>query len=694
MLLVLLTGRLNAKTSEQDSLLLARIYTFQRNFTHEVRGFATNVYIKHLYQTHRRNVGLWAIPSTYAIAKGQRFFVSEQYSRLYFRSISDFDHLRQVYYTTIPRNRRTLPILSEFITPNLYDVTMYGDHILSPFCKENKRFYKFSTAYLDHGKVRLYFRPRILPNTQLVKGKAIVDATTGQIEQLEMEGEFDMIRFRTLTQQGDYGARALLPKLCKTSIEFKFGGNHITSDFTALFDCPITLPDTVDVKGDRLLIDSLRPISLSEAEQAVYQEYDLSHREEPDTTEQMDVQIDTTLVSAWKQESVDYTTLAEETQQPEKRHHDYWKEIGWDLLGSNLIRSIRSESENGYVRLYPILDPQYLSYSSSKGLSYKIKLNAEYRFSPKTTFETRPRVGYRFKFHELYFTLPFWLYYSPKKECVWYLDISKNNRIGNVYVLEEIANLLSDSPENIEDMRWHYFGDNMVHLTHSMKLTKQLMFSAGMTFHSRKGVHAKKLRELDLPDNYYSLAPAISFAWRPWPKAPVFTVDYERTIPGRHLNVDYERWEGDVSAIYHLPHLQMINMRVGAGLYTHRKGFYFTDFANFRDNNLPEGWNDDWSGDFQLLDSRLYNDSKYYVRSNISYEAPMIAAFTIPVVGRYVERERFYWNGLSIEHSRLYSEFGYAFTTRVFSMGLFASFLNTEYQRFTTKFTFELFRRW
>jgi hypothetical protein len=174
----------------------------------------------------------------------------------------------------------------------------------------------------------------------------------------------------------------------------------------------------------------------------------------------------------------------------------------------------------------------------------------------------------------------------------------------------------------------------------------------------------------------------------------VFTVDYERTIPGRHLNVDYERWEGDVSAIYHLPHLQMINMRVGAGLYTHRKGFYFTDFANFRDNNLPEGWNDDWSGDFQLLDSRLYNDSKYYVRSNISYEAPMIAAFTIPVVGRYVERERFYWNGLSIEHSRLYSEFGYAFTTRVFSMGLFASFLNTEYQRFTTKFTFELFRRW
>ena len=50
------------------------------------------------------------------------------------------------------------------------------------------------------------------------------------------------------------------------------------------------------------------------------------------------------------------------------------------------------------------------------------------------------------------------------------------------------------------------------------------------------------------------------------------------------------------------------------------------DFANFRDNNLPEGWDDDWSGDFQLLDSRLYNESKYYVRSNITYESPLLAS--------------------------------------------------------------------
>ncbi|MDE6012878.1 MAG: hypothetical protein K2G91_09135, partial [Prevotella sp.] len=121
---------------------------------------------------------------------------------------------------------------------------------------------------------------------------------------------------------------------------------------------------------------------------------------------------------------------------------------------------------------------------------------------------------------------------------------------------------------------------------------------------------------------------------------------------------------------------------------------YFMDFTNFRENNLPEGWDDDWSGNFQLLASEMYNASDYYLRSNISYESPLLAVSMIPLVGRYVERERAYLNSLSIAHSRIYSELGYGFTCRYFSMALFASFLNIEYQRMGCKFTFELFRRW
>ena len=71
----------------------------------------------------------------------------------------------------------------------------------------------------------------------------------------------------------------------------------------------------------------------------------------------------------------------------------------------------------------------------------------------------------------------------------------------------------------------------------------------------------------------------------------------------------------------------------------------------------------------------------------------MLASLT-PLLGRYVERERAYVSSLLIENTRPYSELGYGFTCRYFSMGLFASFLSFKYQEMGCKFTFELFRRW
>ena len=696
--LAVTAGARAKKITPRDSVLLERIYTFRSKYTHGVKGFATNVYTKHLYQTHRRNVTLWAIPSTYAIAKGERSFVSEQYSRLYFRSVSDFDHRRQVYYTTIPHSSRTLPTLTEFITPNLYEVTMYGDHILSPFCKENRMYYRYWSAYIGHGKMRLYFRPRVVSNTQLVTGKAIVDHATGQIEQLEMEGEFDMIRFRTLTMQGESGSRALLPRLCRTSIEFRFAGNHVTSDFTTLYDCPITLPDTLDIEGDRQLIDSIRPVSLSEEEMKVYESF--NQREGITDDAAADSLAADSLVADKSYEHLmthtldPYTELDTITAEPERRSRDWVKYIGWDLIGSNVIHGLGKSTKKGYVRLSPILSPQYISYSSSKGVSYKMRLRGEYRFSPSTILSMSPYIGYRWKDHEFYFEVPLWLQYSPKHKASWFFNVSKNNQIGNSVVLDDLVQKTGMPIEELSDKQWDYFGDNMLHLSHSMYVVPQLSLSVGLTYHIRKAKHAGRLSELGLTNKYLSLAPSVSVGWRPWPKAPLLTVDYERGIKSKHLNIDYERWEADLSLKHYMSHLQTLNMRIGGGVYTRRTGSYFMDFANFRDNNLPEGWDDDWSGEFQLLDSRLYNESRYYLRGNLSYETPLICGYLMPILGRYVERERFYCNTLNIEHTRLYSEVGYGFTTRFLSIGVFASFRDFKYQEMTTKFTFELFRRW
>lgn len=666
-----------------DSLVMNRMYRFLKNNVDKLDGFTTNVYAKHLYQVHKRNATLMAIPSMYTIAYGQRAFVCEEYNRFTFHNLEHYENKRQAYCTTIPGNRRTMSVLFKYLTPNFYNVTIYDDHVLSPFCKENRIYYHYKTVPLANHKVRLYFRPRLVRNTQLVRGKAILDELTGRIEQVEMEGEFDMIRFQTLTMMGKEGAHALLPRICQTSISFKFGGNHVTSQFEAVFDCPITLADSVNVNGDRNLMDSIRPISLSPDELAVYDEYD---RRNGLVEEEQEVDSDTIQITqTWVKE--------EEPQPAPPSRHNYLKEIGWDLIGENLINSLKAESDKGYVKLSPILDPQYVSYSQSKGLAYRIKLGARYKFSEKAFVNFNPFIGYNFKFREFYYRAPFHLYYNERLDAGVELTFGNDNRIGSTVILDEIKREYGEDLD-LDGKNLELFDDNFIRLLHHIQANKRVRVETGLVFHHRNSLNADEMRKYGKETQYYSLAPSLSVKWMPWEKAPMFTVNYERGLKINRKYICYERWEADASYKKHLCRTQLINARFGGGLYTAKDNNFFMSFANFRDNNLPGGWDDDFAGNFQLLNSRLYNESKYYIRGNLSFETPLLAGYLVPIVGRYVERERVYVSSLGIGNTRLYSELGYGFTCRFFSMGIFTSFLNYDYQDMGCKFTFELFNRW
>ncbi len=672
--------------SQVDSLVMNRMYGFLQRNVDKIQDYTTNVYSKHIYQVHQRNASLMAIPSMYSISHGQRAFVAEQYGKFTFKGVNDYENKRQVYCTTIPRNRRTMSVLMTYLAPNFYDVTIYDDHVLSPFCRENRIYYKFKTVPLANHKVRLYFRPRLVKNTQLVTGKAIIDERTGRIDQVEMEGEYDMIRYQTLAMMGDEGARALLPKICQTSISFKFAGNHITSQFEAVFDCPITLADSIDVKGDRVLMDSIRPISLSAEELMVWEDYDRRHGllvEE----EEVEEEPDTVLVTqAWVKEE-------EPAQEPPTRHHNYLKEIGWDLIGENLLHSIRTESERGYLKLSPILDPQYVSYSKSKGFSYRIKLGARYKFNENSWINFNPYVGYNFKFREFYYKAPIHYYYNSKLDAGVELIFGNDNRIGSSTIVDQIKKEYG-TDINLDGKQLDLFDDNYIRCLHHIQVNKQMRLETGMVFHHRHSLNAAEMVKYDKERHYFSMAPSMSIKWQPTKKAPMFTIDYERGLKLNKSYLNYERWEADASFVQRLCRTQQLNARVGGGLYTERGNDLFMDFANFRDNNLPGGWDDDFAGNFQLLSSRLYNESKYYIRGNLSFETPLMIGFLTPLVGRYVERERVYVSSLSIDNTRLYSELGYGFTCRVFSLGFFTSFLDYKYQDMGCKFTFELFNRW
>ena len=279
--------------------------------------------------------------------------------------------------------------------------------------------------------------------------------------------------------------------------------------------------------------------------------------------------------------------------------------------------------------------------------------------------------------------------YNPKRNGYVEYTWSNSDPTSNAALYETFQKVMGDTVPMPE------FKNEHLRLINHIAAFDWLEFTTGFVYHRRWSVNPDKINEAGLPNRYHSFAPTLSVHLRPWQKGPTLTANYEHSIPNVfHSNLNYERWEFDAVYKHRNKSVRILNLRAGAGFYTHRSMDYFVDYDNFHDNNLATGWEDDWSGQFQLVDSRWYNESNYYLRSHVSYDSPLLMLSWVPLIGRIVETERVYLSALSIEHTRPYFEVGYGFQNRFFSTGIFASFLNTQYQSFGCKFTIELFRRW
>ena len=651
--------------NHDDHLVVKRMFTYQQNYsTSDLNNYHTNVYIKRNFNIWQRNFTLWVIPSMYSIAKGDRLYFSESYNKMTFNSLSDYTISRKVSFSTIRHNRHTMPTTTEFIIPNIYGTCLYQDHVLSPFNKNNRRYYHYDVSPTESDSAIVSFKPRFLNNTQLVSGQAYVSRSTGQVLSAVFSGEYDMMHFRTETVMGDNGIRSLLPKQCNTQLIFKFAGNEVYLTSEAMYDCPAQLPDSMNNVFDAVLMDSIRPIQLTKEERMQFDQWVENHK--PDTVIPKDT----------------------------VKHFDFVKDVLQDAIADNLISSIRFESSRAQIRLLPILNPEYISYSSTHGISYKIKLRSYYTFNENTDLEFQPWCGYNFKYKKFYFTLPLYLNYSPKRHGRLAVVYGNGNRINNSRIIEDVRHQYGDTL-NLADNQLNYFDDTHLTVSNNIMLVSGLELEAGFTYHKRTPYKPEDFWYWGKPQSYYSCAPTLTLKLNPWKKGPTLTVDYERGIKGiLNSDSDYERWEFDSSWKCDLIATRKLNTRVGVGFYTRRKTNYFVDYIHFRENRLPGGWDDDWSGEFQLLRSSWYNASRYYARAHISYDSPLVMGTWIPVVGHFIEKERFYLSALGIDHTRLYSEIGYGFSTRFVSIGLFTSFLNANFERFGCKFTFELFRKW
>lgn len=647
-----------------DSLVMDRLFSYKRNLAPSISGFTDDFYLKYSFRTVRRNPTLIFVPTMYSIARGNRNYIGENIGRISFKAIDDYRIDQKTLKSTIPHNRKAMDVMMRFIIPNLYGISLFDKYMLSPFNYNNRIFYRYRISISDEGRACVNFTPK-LNNTQLVKGFAIIDRYTGKIIHTRFSGEYDMVTFEVNAYMGDDDTPyALLPTRCDSKAVFKFMGNELRVRFYANFECKVPDIDSIDDKKAESIIDSVRPDPLERIEESIYREH---------------------IQENIAKDSAQATVV--------KRKNKMLKKT-WDIVDDYILSGQDASNDNASVTLSPLFNPLYLSYSHSHGLAYKMDIGARYIFAPDRYITFTPRLGYNFKIKKFYFNAPLRYTFDAKRNGWVELTWANGNRITNSSVLEIIQEENRDTID-FSSLNLDYFDDEMVSLSGNMQITKHLEMALGFVYHLRSAVNRHEMEQLGKPSEYRSFAPMVTLTFRPHPEGPTFTANYERGLTNiLQSNIKYERWEFDASFKKVLHSLRKYNLRAGGGFYTNKSTDYFVDFANFHDNYIPSGWDDDWTGDFQLLNSQWYNASKYYFRTNVSYESPLLLVTWIPLIGKYIETERIYANFLQIEHTRPYTEIGYGLTNRYFSIGLFASFLNGSFNEFGSKFSFELFRRW
>ncbi len=661
-----------SKNKRAAVVLMHRVFDYARAIdkSYDIND-TTYSYVKYSLNIKKKNPIMLAVPSMWYVAYGKkRKYVGEIYSRTIFRGLNDFDAEDLIDVNTIPHNHKSMDNVTKYLTPDVYGETMVQGNILSPFHLKNRRFYKYMVEFLKDGTCRIYFHPK-RDNTQLVEGQSIVETATGRIISVMMIGEFDMIRFTVGIEMGSEGIHSLFPSNVNMNCQFRFLGNKTDGVFKAVYGIK-----KYAFNGEKTDLRSLdimnivRPIALSEDEAALY-----ANKERDENVR-------------------DSIRQANSDKKPSQ-----WKAVFWDVLGDNMVNRIKSKfgkNNEGYLRINPILNPLYMGYDHRRGFTYKFDLRLAYMFTPNRLLSTRFKAGYSFKQSQLYYTIPTYFYYNKRRNGYILLEIGNGNWIRNGIALDKAREQVGDSVIS-KHPRAEYFKDRNVKLANNYDISDNWGFQAGFIYHKRIVVDHDLYRLAQMPTHYISMAPFLEIQWRPrkW-AGPFINLDYERAIKGfMGGDIKYERIEIDGQWAYHLTGLQTINVRTGSGFYTVKDGdTYFLDYSNFRENNIPGGWNDDWSGEFELLDSRKYNESMWYGRANVTYESPLLAISWIPMLGRCIEMERIYASSLISKNCRPYVELGYGFTTRLFSMGLFMSNDSGKFKSFGCKFGFELFRHW
>lgn len=633
----------------------------------------TNVYSKYTINIGRRNVLLSVVPTMfYLLRDGQRNHLSESYSRVVTNG-KDIDTHRYLHLSTIYHRHNTLPPMEKYVTPRLYEEKLFADAILSPANYHNRKYYRYRMRDNGDGTsyVSISSRHR---NTQLIRrGYAIVDNATGRISEFSFEGEYDMIRsVLHCTMRDD--SISVMPLNCDVQAKFSFMGNKIKVHLITMYGQKVEMPDSIEDSDDSTLMSRVRPIPLTDEEERIKEDYYKRHAKARSDT----------------------ATTADG-----HKKRNWAKHIMWDIVGDNILNKIKTNiggEEKGQIRIGPIFNPLYFGYTAHKGVIYRFDIKSFYNFTPNSDITARLKLGYSFKQKQLFYKIPVQWNFDKCHNGYILVEFGNGNRISNSRVLDNIKTIHHADSIDWNAMHLDYFRDTRFHLGFNIDVIKNTLgIETGFSKHRRSAVDRKGFEAAGRPAVYKTFAPFLQLQYRPLTdRVPlVITTQWEHGIKHFGGQIAYDRFEFDGQYVLDMPRMRSWQLRSGFGFYTH-KGHddYFLDYHNFHEDYISLGWEDRWSGEFEMLNANWYNASDYYFRANATYESPLLFLSFCPIVGQIVEKERIYLSALAVRGLLPYVEAGYGFTNRAFSMGIFTGWSKYGFEGVGMKFGFELFNNY
>ncbi len=708
-------GPIPDKPLVPDSIL-NNIFEFSPFYSKIVDEYKADLYLKGRVQVHKSNKLVRYIPSMFRLEKGVNDYIIESLSEMHYTAPDIYNRKVKAMSSTFPRNKGELTDLTDFLNMNIYSSSIMTDKLLSPLDKESAKYYTYILDSIVGNPDNQTFKIRVIPKfkgTQLVNGYIWVSDEIWTIREVYFEGKFDMIEFKLRNIMGEEGDEEFLPVKLNLDINFKFMGNHLemnadawvkynmvqfykggkrrksqkkhSHDLTEFYQLT---SDSTQMTTDKEMFNTLRPIPLLPEEDSLYHQYQLRQ---------------------------DTIKLVQPIEDKKKKSAEFWGQLGDVLISSYNVNL----AGLGSVKCSPLINPVMLDYSHSRGISYRQRFKFNKLFPDDKLLRIVPQIGYNFTKKELYVKGDLEYQYWPEKLGGIEISAGNGNRIYSSVVLDKLK-ALPDSSFNFNEMELDYFKDVYLNVFHNIEPVNGLFIKAGVSVHWRHLMDKSRLQlkdfmtqagggmlqDLDIRSEYNSFAPRIRIEWTPslyyymngrrkmnvGSSMPTFILDYERGFKGVfNSNDEHERVEFDVQQKIKLNQIRTISYRAGFGLFTKKDNIYFVDFVNFSRSNLPEGWNDEIGGTFQLLDRRWFNSSRQYWRGHVAYESPFILLRPFNRWLGMIQQERLYGGLLFMPHLNPYVELGYGIGTHIFDAGIFVSSINGKFDTVGFKFTFELF---